>query len=324
MRRRGSTIGSATITSVKPASVPPVLLLGFNRPDSFRTVIDSLRQHAPPIVYVSLDGPREGHPTDRVRVNECKSEVDRIDWSPSLHTNFRESNAGLKIAVPAAVTWALEDHDSVIVIEDDVIVGPDFLDFASTCLDMYRDRDDIWHISGYNVVPEQHLAAPNSPARLSRFPESIAWATWKRAWEHYDPALSWAEEASTSDLRQVLGSNAGALRWKQIFRDVRRQRVSTWAYRWIGSMWSQNAYCISPNRNLTTYAGYADGTHTRRRARWQELPVEPVPDGPLDGSIALDLIADRYLGRNVFRGTVPGVVLGVPESVALEVLRRRG
>lgn len=301
-----------------------MLILGFNRPDRMRAVIDSLRPLAPPLVLVSLDGPRAGHPTDAERVNRCKVETDRIDWTPDVRTRFRETNAGLEIAVPSAVTWALEEHDSVIVVEDDVVVGPDFLEFARACLDTFRDRDDIWHVSGYNVVPADHLTTPAAPARLSVFPESFAWATWRRSWERYDPDLTWASQATIAGLREVVGSTAAALRWREIFGDARHRRISTWAYRWIGSIWSARGLCVSPNRNLITYAGYTEGTHTRRSARWSEFPLEPLPHARLDHEIGLDPLADAYLGRQVFRGTAAGVLVGAAESLAMEVLRRRG
>jgi hypothetical protein len=301
---------------------PPVLLLGFNRPGLMRGLIDSLRPLAPPELLISLDGPRASHPTDRERVDECKREVERIDWTTSIHTRFLTRNEGLERAIPGAVTWALERHDSVAVVEDDVVVGPDLLDFVARSLDTYRDRQDVWHVSGYNVVPITHLSDPTAPARLSIFPESFAWATWRRAWVNYDPDMTWAGSAGVGELRTVVGSTAAALRWKQIFADARRRRIATWAYRWIGSMWGHGALCVNPNRNLLTYTGYTEGTHTLRRARWSELPLERPPTGLSAGSAVRDELADRYVSATVFRGTPWGVTIGAAESTALALRQR--
>jgi hypothetical protein len=113
------------------------------------------------------------------------------------------------------------------------------------------------------------------------------------------------------------------LRWKELFSDAEHRRVSTWAYRWIGSMWSERGLCVSPNRNLVTYAGYTEGTNSRRRAQWSEFPVEALPSEPLSEAIEIDLKADAYLGSQVFRGTPTGVIRGAAESAAMAVLRRR-
>ena len=275
----------------------------------------------PPIVFVALDGPRDGHPTDRERVDDCKRAVDAIDWTTDVRTRYLSTNSGLELAIPDALTWALESQESIVVIEDDVVVGPDLLKFTGRCLELYRDRPDISHVSGYNVVPIDELSHPDAPARLSLFPESFAWATWKRAWEHYDPELSWALQADIGELRAVLGTTAAALRWKEIFADAEHRRISTWAYRWIGSIWANGATCVSPNENLITYTGYTDGTHTRRKARWSEQPIGTPSIDDLSHNIVIDPLAERYVLERVFRGTPAGVAVGAVESLALGLLR---
>jgi hypothetical protein len=301
----------------------PVLLLGFNRPDRLADLIDSLRVTAPPVVRVAIDGPRSTHPDDQRRVNETRAAVRRIDWTDDIGTLFRDANLGLEKAVPAAVSWVLGEFESVIVIEDDVGVGPQFVEFATRALRTFEHRPDIFHVSGYNVVPQGNLTDPASTARLSRVAESFAWATWRRAWQHYDPTLRWGTDCGIAELVAVLGSRTAAIRWKQNFSLARHSRISSWAYRWMASIWQHDGYCLSPNRNLITYRGYSGGTHTRRRARWTEFPIESVDLAGLGEQVALDAAADSYLHRQVFRATALGIGLGPAEAIALEVLKRR-
>jgi hypothetical protein len=271
---------------------------------------------------VAVDGPRAGHATDGERVRLTREAVTRIDWTDDVRTLFRGQNVGLERAVPGAVSWALEEAASVIVIEDDVNVGPEFIDFAQTALRKFESRDDVMHVSGYNVVPHDLVSDPDAPVRLSRVPESFAWATWRRAWQFYDPSLEWGTNCSVSDLTAVLGSRWAALRWKQNFSLAHHGRISSWAYRWAASMWQHNGYCLSPNRNLITYRGYQGGTHTRRRARWQELPIERLDVNAIDGGARFDTVADSYLHRQVFHATPVGVALGPAEALALRIVQR--
>ncbi len=178
-------------------------------------------------------------------------------------------------------------------------------------------------MSGYNVVPRDRLTDPAATARLSRVPESFAWATWRRAWQHYDPNLTWGTDCSIAELSAVLNSRRAAIRWKQNFSLARHGRISSWAYRWAAAIWSQNGYCLSPNRNLITYRGYRGGTHTRRRARWTEFPIEAVNLEGIAVPLAFDEGADEYLHRRVFRATAVGIGLGPAEATALELLKRR-
>ena len=86
-------------------------------------------------------------------------------------------------------------------------------------------------------------------------------------------------------------------------------------------MWTHNGYCVSPNRNLVTYRGYEKGTHTRRKARWLELPIEEIN---LEVELAVNTIdekADKYLHQKVFNSTLRGVALGPAERLALRLFR---
>lgn len=87
-------------------------------------------------------------------------------------------------------------------------------------------------------------------------------------------------------------------------------------------MWSERGLCVSPNGNLVSYAGYTEGTNTRRRAQWSELPLQSLPSRPSE-VIEIDVSADAYLSRQVFRGTPTGVIRGAAESAAMAVLRRQ-
>jgi hypothetical protein len=296
----------------------PLLILAYNRPDKVRGLIDRLRPLAPTNVMVVVDGPKPGKETDAVKVAEVQASMAGIDWPATVQTRFRPVNIGLRASVVDAVSWATSEFGQAIVIEEDVLPGPDFLPYAEHMLGHYRDDDRIGHISGYNVVPPQRLANGAEHSRLTAYPESIAWATWDRAWDHYDDDLTWALSCSLADLKRVTGSTAAALRWKQNFHDAHAGRISTWAYRWIASMWAKEMLILSPNYNLVTYAGQDEGTHTLMKPAWQELPLyDGPPEALLDTAAHRDIEADRWVSDTVFAGTTFGVARGTLFSAAL-------
>jgi hypothetical protein len=301
----------------------PVLLLGFNRPDRLINLVDSLRLSAPETVRLAVDGPRRNRPGEAELVRQCLAVVEQIDWTDDVEILERATNFGLERAIPDAVSWVLRSHESVIVIEDDVTIGDQFVEFAQSMLSRFADDESIMHVSGYNVVPAASLTGPGSPIRLSRIPESFAWATWRRAWAHYDPDLSWSRTCTLSDLNRLTGSQLAATRWRQNFRLAEHRLISTWAYRWIASMWSHDGWCVSPNKNLVTYRGYSGGTHTRRKARWTEQPIEHLEMLDDVEHPHVDVSAEGYLHRTVFHASPLGVALGPLEQLALRVTNRR-
>lgn len=302
----------------------PLLILAYNRADKIRGLIESLRLLAPELVMVVVDGPKPGNAGDAAKVQDVRDAVAAIDWTENLHTRFRPVNVGLRRSVVDAVSWAVAEYGQVIVIEEDVLPGPDFLAYAEYMLERYRGDERIAHISGYNVVPQSELHDAAAPNRLTAYPESIAWATWDRAWTQYDDHLSWAKRSSIRELIGITGRRAAAMRWKLNFADAEAGRISTWAYRWIASMWATGSLTLSPNHNLVTYVGQDDGTHTLTAPPWTELPLYDGPrDALLAGGAQLDPAAEAWVNRVVFGGTPVGVLKGVAITAVLTVRKWR-
>ena len=302
----------------------PLLILAYNRADKVRALIDRLREYAPPVVMVVVDGPKPGNAEDAKRVDAVRAAVGAIDWTESVQTRFRPVNVGLRSSVVDALNWATSEYGRVIVIEEDVLPGPAFLPYMRAMLERYEDDERIMHVSGYNVVPATELRAGPTESRLTEYPESIAWATWERAWAHFDDHLIWASGASARQLQQATSSRFGGLRWRQNFRDAAAGRISTWAYRWIGSMWAVGGVTLSPNVNLVEYVGHDEGTHTSTKASWTELPVYTgASDLLLTPMPEPDPAADAWVNRVVFRGTPFGVARGVAVTLALAARKHR-
>ena len=185
----------------------------------------------------------------------------------------------------------------------------------------HQENTRVAHINGYNLVPKEHLTLPGNASRLSIYPESYAWATWDRAWQKYDDDLTWARNASLKDIKKICGSTVGALRWKQNFSDAAAERIDTWAYRWLASMWQQNWLMVSPNRNIATYQGLQDGTHTRREVKCVEPRMEKLS---MDFShIEKDDQADKYIGKVIMGEKLVKLVIGIPVSATLNLIKIR-
>ena len=293
----------------------PILILAYNRPDKVANLIHSLRKLQPSTVLIGIDGPRLNRNSDDIRVAEVHKAVELIDWTDDVHIRGRSENLGLKRAVIDSVNWAIEMHGKAVVIEEDVVVGPQFLDFMNLMLDNYKNENSIGHISGYNVVPRKFISTKDT--RLTRYPESIAWGTWERAWKNFDESLEWGTSCSVSELTEIVGSKTGALKWKLNFSDAKSDRISTWAYRWIASMWEQNQFVLSPNENLVTYSGFDSGSHTLTAAPWDELPIGEMnlDDLNIANIVDVDYLAEPWVSKSVFKETFPGLCKGCTVSM---------
>ena len=287
-----------------------------------RGLIQSLAPLKPELILVAVDGPRSNRPNDANLVRQTQELASEITWDAEIRTRFRNSNLGLRRAVVDAVTWANSDYGQVIVLEDDVRAGPQLLDFLDYNLMAHQENTKVAHINGYNLVPKEHLTHPGNASRLSIYPESYAWATWDRAWQKYDDNLTWAKNASVKDIQKICGSTIGALRWKQNFADAAAERIDTWAYRWLASMWEHRVLTISPNRNISIYLGTEQGTHTCRRVKWSEPEIEELPtQNSSDRQNVIDAKADSWISKDIFKENYLGVFEGQLTSTALSILK---
>lgn len=131
----------------------PILLIGFNRPDTTKQVFDKIREVQPSKLYVAVDGPRHNKVNEAELVDNVRQIVKQVNWNCNANYLFQENNVGCKHGVTGAISWALENEDRIIVVEDDVVAPPSFFYFAENLLEKYKDDERIAMISGNNYTP---------------------------------------------------------------------------------------------------------------------------------------------------------------------------
>lgn len=281
----------------------PLLILAYNRPDKLENLLERIKDLELDALRISVDGFKKNSLRDRNLVQEVYNVIQQIDWISDLKINKISENLGLRYAIPNAVSWVLSEFDSAIILEDDVLPGPDFLSVMSDLLIQFKDNHSIGHISGHNIVPRKILD-PRFAVRLSHFPKSYAWGTWSRAWKFYSDDLS--TSTKLSNLIQKTPKSIGLigkLAWRREFINTKKQYLNSWAYRWTWSIWSNEMYAISPSVNLITYTGHDEGTNVRSRSRWKELPIERFNiESFKNVKLNLQADAEKWESHNVYRG----------------------
>ena len=306
-----------------PRDTAPLLILAHNRPHHLSALIQSLRSSSPAHVIIAVDGARKYVDGEASLVSDVKRVASEIPWKAKVEHWFHEENLGLKTAVATAVTRATSEYGQVVVVEDDVVVGPLFLDYMQHSLDTFKNCESVAHINGYNVAPANQFHINSYGSRLTIYPESFAWATWHRAWCQYDPELRWAKNVSIDDLALIVGSKAGALKWKNNFEDAAHGRINSWAYRWLATIWSKNWEILSPNSNLVSYRGHDTGTHTFRKPRWLDLETaDEIQTDLVPETLKHHPEVDRWIGRTVFNETWFGVIEGLAVSSVLSLRKK--
>lgn len=206
----------------------PVLLIGFNRPESMRSVINAVRTAAPRSVYFAVDGPRSELTSDGPKVQATRDLVQEIDWPCEIHTLFREVNLGCADGVSGAITWFFDHVSEGIILEDDIKFQHLFFPFVSEMLNRYRDDHRVFSVTGSNRIPATVLNRANQ-YRFCSVPQVWGWGTWRDRWQTYSLDIRVAQTTPSKKLLTTVGGSPPAfVLWSANFDLMARMMVNTW------------------------------------------------------------------------------------------------
>lgn len=277
----------------------PILLFVYNRPEHTRRVIESLKANAEAAdseLFIYADQARSE--TDIQQVSEVRRLIRSTDGFKQVTVIEREKNWGLARNVIDGVTTQVNAHGRVIVLEDDLVVAPHFLRFMNDALEMYKNEEKVGHIQACDFTKDPSL--PDT--FLIRWTGSWGWATWERAWKHFNPdgkeLLSRLKERHLTRYFDFNGNYP-------FTRMLRRQiagKNNSWAIRWNASLFLDGILSLNVGKSLVQNTGF-DGSGTNcgggglyASDLWMNpLPVSPI--SPVEENKEARKVFERYYRR---------------------------
>ena len=279
----------------------PILFLIFNRPDTTRRVFDAIRAYRPERLFIAADGPRADRPGEAELCRRAREEALKCDWPCEVKTRLLDANLGCRDAVSSAVSWYFSLVDEGAILEDDCLPCPDFFRFAETMLERFRDDEMVMHISGVNF--QNGVKRGAADGFFSTIPHIWGWASWKRAWRHYDADMKDYPQLRTSGELAANLPGTRYLKWVLLRMMEQTYRKSpyfdTWDVQWHYALAKRGALAVNPNANLVSNIG-GSGTHKIDSAHC-DLPFGKLPEviAPPSPPETADLAADLHtLNRN--------------------------
>lgn len=279
----------------------PVLLVIYNRPEMTKRSLAAIANFQPKILLVAADGPRSIADSDKcARTREL---IGGVSWGCDIWTRFSDENLGCGISVHTAVDWALEQFEEVIVLEDDCIAEPSFFRFCEELLHHYRRDERIAHIGGFNFQETQPVGTHSY--FFSKY--SIAsggWATWRRAWRHYDWKVEkWPQLKEAGLVQRWCEDPLEQKLWTSAYDRMHKGAPDVWDYQWNLACWAQNGLAILPSVHLLTNIGFgSDATHTKKVIPCLVAPTSELSTISHPPFIVRNRKADTYLFEHNFGG----------------------
>jgi len=234
----------------------PIVLFVYNRPWHTKETLSRLEKAnlaQDSVLYIFSDGAKT--PKQEQDVNEVRRII-RGRWNfKSVYVIEREKNIGLAANVIDGVSTVIQKYTHVIVLEDDVLLSQHSLQYFNDALTLYINEEKVMHIGSYMYnIDKTGL----DETFFTRLVSSQAWATWDRAWQHFEPDTEKLIVQFDRKKIKAFSFEHSMNFWRQINLQ-RKGLINSWAVRWYASVFLQGGLGLQCSSSLIINIGH-DGT----------------------------------------------------------------
>lgn len=235
----------------------PICLFTFNRLDETKATIEALKKNylaKQSLLFIFSDGWKTN--TQKSKILELRSYLKTVSGFKKVQIIESSTNKGLANSIIDGVTSIIKDYEKVIVLEDDLITSPNFLDFMNSSLLDFRKRKDILSISGHTLkfkLPKNY----NSDVYLFGRAASWGWATWKDRWQKIDWQIKdW--DNFKNNLSEQKKFNANGSDMSNMLKDYFEGKNNSWAIRFCYNQFKLNMFTVFPVLSKVNNIGFGE------------------------------------------------------------------
>lgn len=235
------------------------ILFTYNRSWHTQQVLDALSRNTilPDKLYIFQDGPKST--TDKEEWEAVSKVINTVAWCDAEIT-IAEKNKGLANSIKSGVSKVLQLYDAVIVLEDDCVPHPQFMEYMIKALKKYESQKEVYHIgaSSEPVDVEENGTDAYFMGRIN----SVGWATWKDRWEQFNNDYTMIAQIKRDkelyEWYKLWGENTEGCVLGNI-----TGMTDSWAAFWALTVIMKKGYCLAPYESFITNIGFdCTGIHS--------------------------------------------------------------
>jgi len=246
-------------------NLAPIVLFAYKRPVHVLKTLESLMScelASQSVLYIYSDGPKENTTDAEInQIHEVRKVLRQKQWCKEVHIIEAEKNKGLAKSIVDGVTETVNRFDKVIVIEDDLILSPFFLQFMNDALNFYENKEKVMHITGHSF-PLNEISSP-----LNRIKEDTyfltyvcphGWATWKSRWNYFENNANILLKklyAKPDFSQEEYNCGYGNEFYKQLQANA-EEKLRSWAVKWHTVIYLMNGLSLFPTKSLIDNTGF--------------------------------------------------------------------
>lgn len=237
----------------------PIVFFCYNRLQHTQRTIEALKNNTlaseSDLVIYSDASKNDAHVDE---VAAVRAYLKTISGFSSVKIILRQENMGLASSIIDGVSAVVNEYGQVIVLEDDLVTSPYFLQFMNDGLRRYEMNKEVASIHGY-VYPIENLPE----TFFMRGADCWGWATWRDRWQMFESdGEILLSELVRKKLTHYFDLN-GAYPFTQMLRDQISGKNNSWAIRWHASAFLNKKFTLYPGKSLVLNIGNDNsGTHS--------------------------------------------------------------
>lgn len=249
-------------------SLSPICLFTYNRLEETKKTIAALQQNflaSESELFIFSDGwkSEEG----RKIIEEVRVFLKTIKGFKKITIFESPINKGLANSIISGVTKIIEEHGKIIVLEDDLITSPNFLDFMNQALDFYENNERIFSISGFSLnLPS--LKDEKNDYYVGYRASSWGWGTWKKEWKGVDwQVKDYINFIQSKELKKKFKRGGSDL--PRMLKNQMNGTIDSWAIRWCYQEFKNDQFTLFPIKSKVESIGFGSlATHTKKTTRF--------------------------------------------------------
>ena len=302
------TIFIKTLKKTLMNNYAPILLFVYNRPNHLKQVIEALltnKSFKSSPCYIFSDGPKSEQ--DKVKVDAVRLLIDEFISNNKLE-NIQfiksEKNKGLANSIIDGIDQITQRYDRFIVLEDDLLVSPNFLSFMNKALDKYRNYSRVMQIAGYQLPIKIEM---KEDCHFFMKTNSWAWASWKSKWKHFDnDAIGLVNQIKDIDKFNVYKSfNRFQMLQKEVILQNKNNAIHSWAILWAASVYLLDGLVLYPKHSLVQNLGHdSSGENCKKTniydTKINNFSIKNWPDKIEESTVLRNRITDYYKTETLY------------------------
>jgi hypothetical protein len=296
----------------------PIVLFVYNRPWHTKQTVEALQKNElanKSELFIYCDNAK--NKGAQKSVDEVRNFVKNIKGFKKITIIKRKRNWGLACSIIDGVTKIVNEYGKIIVLEDDLVTSPYFLEFMNDGLKMYKDDLKVASIHGY-IYPIKSL--PDT--FFIKGADCWGWATWKNRWSVFEPnGRMLLNDLKSRKLKKEVNFN-NSFDYTKMLKDQIQGKNNSWAIRWYVSAFLKNMLTLYPGKSLVQNIGFDNsGSH----CGFTEIFLVEINNGVISNN-KIKIIEDvdsRKKMEIFFRSTKGGVFQRVKSKIKRIILIKK-